>query len=50
VAGEHNFYSGPRSFTASGWACTVATGTAAPLPVGHYACTLDGDEVTWTKS
>jgi hypothetical protein len=50
VAGEHNFYSGPRSFTASGWACTVATGTAAPLPVGRYACALGEEEVTWTKS
>lgn len=50
VAGQHNFYSGARSFTAGGWACTVATDQAADPPIGHYACTRGTGEVTWTKT
>jgi hypothetical protein len=49
VRDQHNFVSGPRSFTAAGWACTVVTEDVT-LPVGHYSCTRGDDKVTWDKT
>jgi hypothetical protein len=49
VRDQHNFVSGPRSFTAAGWACTVVTEDVS-IPVGHYSCARGDAEVTWDKT
>jgi hypothetical protein len=49
VRAEHNFYSGPRSFSAGSFACTVTTEDEV-LPVGHYRCTSGDATVTWDKT
>jgi hypothetical protein len=50
VRGQHNFVDGPRAFTAAGWACTVSTDTASPVPVGHYRCSRGDSSVSWDKT
>jgi hypothetical protein len=49
VRDQHNFVSGPRSFTAAGWACTVVTEDVS-IPVGHYSCARGDAEVTWDRT
>jgi hypothetical protein len=49
VADEHNFYSGPRSFTIDEWSCTEVL-HADDLPYGEYACASESGSVSWQKS
>lgn len=49
VRSSHNVVSGPRSFSAGGYECTVVTENAV-LPVGHYACVSGSKKVTWSKT
>jgi hypothetical protein len=50
VAAGHNFYSGPRSFSMGGFACTVSADPEAVLPSGLYSCSNGSKSVTWVKS
>ncbi len=49
VTREHDFISGPRSFDAQGFACTVETDEDPEL-VGHYRCNDGALTITWDKS
>jgi len=49
VRASHNFVSGPRSFTAGEYACTIVTDQTG-LPLGNYTCTAGSRRITWSKT
>ncbi len=49
VADQHDFYSGPPTFEAAGYSCSVELEDDV-LPVGHYRCAGSGGTVMWDKT